>query len=157
MKEIIEDLIKNPLFRENHVWVRHVVLAGEIIINKGDDGDSLFFLETGQVRVLGKAELSEKQSVSPGLCDLYAGAMFGEACLYENLQRTATVVALTDVCLIKINAVMLSAYLDRHPVEGYIFLKALYKDMITRLAVANQRVGQLLAWGISAHDINKYL
>jgi CRP-like cAMP-binding protein len=157
MKDLIEDLMKNCQFQEGVGWKRYRVLAGNVIIHKGEIGETLFFLETGQIRVLGSAELSETQRVSPGLCDLNAGSVFGDACLYEPLQRMATVVALTDVELIEFNGGMLSDYLDKHPVEGYRFLKALYKDMIKRLAVANQRVGNLLAWGIRVHDINKYL
>ena len=157
MKDIINNLISSSLLQEGVAWKRYQVKAGDTIIRKGDIGDSLFYLEDGQVRVLGDAELSETQHVSPGLCDLRAGAVFGDVCLYEPQERTATVTALTDARLIEINGGMLSVYLDDHPVEGYLFLRALFQAMVNRLALANDRIGNLLAWGIKAHDIDKYL
>lgn len=157
MKDILWGILSNAQFQEGVAWKRRQVNTGEIIIRKGELGDTLFFLEQGVVRVLGDAELGEKQHISPGLCDLGAGAVFGDVCLYEPQKRTASVVALSNVQLLEINGSMLSVYLDDHPVEGYLFLKTLFQTMVNRLALANDRIGHLLAWGIKAHDIDKYL
>ena len=120
-------------------------------------GESLFVLEEGQVRILGVAELSENQIINPGLCDLSAGMIFGDVCLYSPQERTATVVALTQVRIIEINAALLRCYLDEHPEEGYLFLKSLFLTMINRLVLANHRVEHLLAWGVKVHDIDKFI
>lgn len=157
IKDIFLDIVINTQFQEGVAWKRRQVSAGEVILRQGEMGDTLFFVEEGVVRVLGNAELGEKQRISPGLCDLGAGAVFGDVCLYEPQERTASVVALSDVRLIEINGSMLSVHLDDHPVEGYLFLKALFQTMVKRLALANDRIGHLLAWGIKAHDIDKYL
>ena len=109
------------------------------------------------VRVLGEAEFEGNVRVTPGLCDLKAGAIFGDICLYEARPRTASVIALTDICILEIRSDMLSVYLDDHPIQGYLFLKGLFEIMTIRLELANDRVDKLLAWGIKAHDINKYL
>lgn len=157
MKEIFRDIVGNTEFQEGVAWKRYKVNTGEMIIRKGELGKTLFFIEEGTVRVLGDAELGENQRISPGLCDLEAGAIFGDVCLYECGERTASVVALTDVCLLEVDGDMLSVYLDQHPDQGYIFLKELFQIMSKRLALANNRIGHLLAWGIKAHDIDKYL
>ncbi len=157
MKDILKDILSHPQFKEGVAWKRRKIGTGEMIIRQGEMGDTLFFLEDGVVRVLGDAELGEKQHISPGLCDLGPGAVFGDVCLYEPQKRTASVVALSDVLLLEINGSMLSVYLDDHPVEGYLFLKVLFQTMVKRLALANDRIGHLLAWGIKAYDIDKYL
>lgn len=157
MKEIFRNIVSNAQFQEGVAWKRYRVNPGEMIIRKGELGKTLFFIEEGTVRVLGDAELGEKQHISPGLCDLEAGAIFGDVCLYEPMERTASVVALTEVCLLEIEGDRLSLYLDEHPDQGYVFLKALFQVMSKRLALANNRIGHLLAWGIKAHDIDKYL
>ena len=157
MKDIFRDILSNAQFQEGVAWKRRQVNTDEMILRQGELGDTLFFVEKGIVRVLGNAELSEKQHISPGLCDLGEGAVFGDVCLYEPQERTASVVALSDVQLLEINGSMLSVYLDDHPVEGYLFLKALFQTMVKRLALANDRIGHLLAWGIKVHDIDKYL
>ena len=157
MKELFGDLLANAQFCEGTAWKRYRLHAGETILKKGEQGNTLFFLEEGVVRVLGGAELDGKRRISPGLCDLEAGAVFGDVCLYEARERTASVVALSEVCLLEIRSDMLSIYLDDHPVQGYLFLKALFQAMSNRLGLANDRIEHLLAWGIKAHDIDKYL
>ena len=157
MNQIFSDVIANPQFTEGSGWKRYRVNAGEIIVRKGELADSLFLLEEGVVRVLGGAELDGNRRISPGLCDLEAGSIFGDVCLYETRLRTASVVAVTEVCLLEVRSDMLSVYLDDHPIEGYLFLKALFQNMSNRLSLANDRIEHLLAWGLKAHDIDKYL
>jgi CRP/FNR family transcriptional regulator, cyclic AMP receptor protein len=157
MNDIFADIVSNTQLQEGVAWKRRQVNAGEMIVRQGELGDTLFFVEEGVVRVLGNAELSDKQHIAPGLCDLGEGTVFGDVCLYEPQERTASVVALSDVRLLEISGGMLSVYLDDHPIQGYLFLKALFQTMTKRLALANDRIGHLLAWGIKAHDIDKYL
>lgn len=157
MEQIIHDLLADSKFQEGIAWRRFDEKAGETIIRKGDEGNSLFYLESGTVRVLGGAELDENRRISPGLCDLPEGAVFGDVCLYGPRERTASVVALTDISLLEVRSDMLSVYLDDHPVQGYLFLKALFQSMSNRLTLANERIEHLLVWGIKAHDIDKYL
>jgi len=157
MKQILYEIINNPQFSEGSAWKRCFFRAGEKILEKDAIGNTLFFLDEGQVRILGGAEIEGNIRITPGLCDLQAGAIFGDICLYGNHRRTATVVALTDVNAIEIRSDMLSVFLDDHPVQGYLFLKALFQIMALRLELANERIEKLLAWGIKAHDIDKYL
>lgn len=157
MKTILDEILTSPEFVEGDAWHRRMYKASEKIIEKGDLGSSLFFIEKGQVRVLGGAEIEGKTKVSPGLCDLQAGSLFGDICLYGIHRRTATVMALTDACVLEIRSDRLGSYLDNHPVQGYLFLKALFKIMALRVELANDRIEKLLAWGIKAHDIDKYL
>ena len=157
MKHIFSEVLNSPQFTEGAGWKRYKLGPGEVIIRKGELGNALFLLEEGVVRVLGGAELDENRRISPGLCDLESGALFGDVCLYESRERTATVVSLTDVRLLEVRSDMLSVYLDDHPVQGYLFLKALFQIMSERLELANNRIEHLLVWGIKAHDIDKYL
>ncbi len=157
MKELFSDVLANTQFSEGSGWKRYRLNAGETIVQKGQQGNTLFLLEEGVVRVLGGAELDGNRRISPGLCDLEAVAVFGDVCLYESRERTASVVSLTDVCLLEVRSDMLSIYLDDHPVQGYLFLKGLFQAMSNRLGLANDRIEHLLAWGIKAHDIDKYL
>jgi CRP/FNR family transcriptional regulator, cyclic AMP receptor protein len=157
MRDIIESLINNPLLPEGKAWKRYCLAADSIIVAKGALGNSLFFLDEGKVRVLGVAELSESQVINPGLCDLSSGVIFGDVCLYSPQERTASVVALTQVRIVELDAEFLRNYLDGHPNEGYLFLKSIFLTMTNRLALANHRVEYLLAWGVKQHDIDKFI
>ncbi|CAG1021796.1 cyclic nucleotide-binding domain-containing protein [Methylomonas sp. LL1] len=157
MEQILNEILSEPQFAEGSAWKRCWYHAGEKIIEKGELGSTLFFVEEGQVRVLGGAEIEGNKKINPGLCDMNAGSVFGDICLYGSHRRTASVVALTDVCILEIRSDMLSIYLDDHPVQGYLFLKAMFQVMVLRLELANDRIEKLLAWGLKAHDIDKYL
>lgn len=157
MKKILDEILTSPQFLEGDAWQKRWYKANEKVIEKGDIGNSLFLLEEGQLRVLGGTEIEGKIKVNPGLCDLDAGALFGDICLYADHRRTASVISLTDACIIEIRSDKLSGYLDSHPAQGYLFLKAVFKVMAQRVELANERIENLLAWGIKAHDIDKYL
>lgn len=157
MKHILDEILNSPQFSEGSAWKRLWYKAGDRIIEKGELGSALFLVEKGVVRVLGEAEIEGEVRVAPGLCDLDAGAIFGDICLYGSHRRTASVVALTDICILEIRSDMLSIYLDDHPIQGYLFLKWLFEIMAVRLELANERVNKLLAWGMKARDIDKYL
>jgi CRP/FNR family transcriptional regulator, cyclic AMP receptor protein len=157
MKKILDEILTSPQFLEGDAWQKRWYKTNEKVIEKGDIGNSLFLLEEGLLRVLGGAEVEGKIKVNPGLCDLDAGALFGDICLYGDHRRTASVITLTDACIIEIRSDRLSEYLDNQPAQGYLFLKALFKVMSQRVELANERIENLLAWGIKAHDIDKYL
>jgi len=157
MKNVLDEILSSPQFSEGVAWNRRWYKVGEKIIEKGDVGATLYIVETGRVRILGESELDGNVRVAPGLCDLDEGGVFGDICLYGEHRRTATVVALTDAGILEVRSDKLSIYLDNHPVQGYLFLKDLFEIMAKRLTLANDRIDKLLAWGIKAHNIDKYL
>ncbi len=153
----VEDIICDRRFTEGVAWKRHHVRANEIILREGEKGRSLYFIEEGSLRVTGRVELDNHRRVGPGICDLKKGDIFGELCLYQVHNRSATVTAITDGYVLELDGERLSVYLDEHPIQGYLFLKELFNTLIDRLGRADQRVENLLAWGFKVHGIEKYL
>ncbi|MBR9971133.1 cyclic nucleotide-binding domain-containing protein [Magnetospirillum sp. J10] len=70
------------------------VMRGETLMRSGDDGDSMYFLVSGQVEVTGRA----------GAFVLKAGDFFGEIALLESRPRMATVRAVTRCQLLVLDA-----------------------------------------------------
>jgi small-conductance mechanosensitive channel len=67
--------------------------SGETIIQQGDEGDSLFFIRSGEVEVL----IIDAQTGRPRRVALLgAGDFFGEMSLMTGERRTATIKTLTD-------------------------------------------------------------
>ena len=144
-------------FPEGAAWKRRCFSNNEIIVEEGEEGGSLFFIEEGKLRVAGNIELEEHKHIQAGIWDLEAGDIFGEIALHESQLRTATVRATSDGCLVEINGEKLGIYLDAHPKLGYLFYKNLFEILIGRLNRANHRVNELFAWGLKVHDIEQHL
>jgi small-conductance mechanosensitive channel/CRP-like cAMP-binding protein len=70
---------------------------GEIVVRQGDAGQSLFIVQTGQVRVTLEQGQKEVARIDPG-------GVFGEMSLLTGDPRTATVAAVGDSVLLEIDA-----------------------------------------------------
>ena len=70
--------------------------AGEILVNKGEAGTSMFVILSGEVRIFLPAEAGDEPTV---LKDLGPGGFFGEMSLLDNLPRAASVMAISATVL----------------------------------------------------------
>ncbi len=113
-------------------WRRHP--RDTVLIRENDIGSSFFILIAGEVRVVKQERL---------LNVLTAGECFGEMAYLgkQKFQRSASVVALSDIAVIEIRAETLSRASDlcRHHFHG-----AFLELLVDRLAKANVRLSQLL-------------
>jgi len=157
LNKIINNILVDPSFVKGTAWNRYTFQANEIIIKEGETGTSLFFVESGKLRVSGKIEIQKNRHIQPGIWELKAGDIFGETCLFEVSERLASVEGINAGSVIEINGEELSQYLSENPDQGYLFLKEVFNSLIKRLKKANHRVEELFAWGLKAHDIEKEL
>jgi eukaryotic-like serine/threonine-protein kinase len=113
-------------------WRRHP--RDTVLIHENDIGSSFFILIAGEVKVVKQERL---------LNVLTAGECFGEMAYLgkQKFQRSASVVALSDIAVIEIRAETLSkaSALCRHHFHG-----AFLELLVDRLAMANVRLSQLL-------------
>jgi serine/threonine protein kinase len=111
------------------------IAIDEIVFSDGDEGDSLFVLAHGTVKVLKQGRL---------LNLLHKGDCFGEMANFAEKQstRTTDVYAKTAVTLIEIKITVL----EKTSAEcRYQFSDALLRLLVKRLNVANTRISHLLA------------
>jgi serine/threonine protein kinase len=106
-----------------------------VLIQEGDIGSSFFILVEGEVKVTKQQRLLNV--LKPGEC-------FGEMAYLakQKFQRSASVVALSEITVIEIRAETLAraSELCRHHFHG-----AFLELLVDRLAMANLRLSQLLA------------
>ncbi len=157
MEKILQQIIDSPYLPEGIAWQRKIYQANQIIVNAGDRGDTLYLIESGELRVLGHVQLEKHKQIQPGIGDLKSGMLFGESCLQTVLPRTATVMAVTESVLLEIKGQRLSIYLDDHPIQGYLFYKYLFEIMLNRQSRTNHTIETLLKWGLEVHEIDQYL
>lgn len=95
--------------------------AGEVVIKEGEEGDCVFIIESGQVEISMSITLAKRSfEDDPGAMDkvlvkLGPGALFGEmAFIFDHEQRSATIVALTEVKLLSISSRDFRTFADQH-------------------------------------------
>ena len=83
---------------ENELFQKHGVAKkkGEVIFCEYEPGNTLFFLQDGEVRLT--KIISNKEKI---LADIKYGDIFGEMAILEARPRSATCVALTDVKMLE--------------------------------------------------------
>ncbi|MBQ0720373.1 MAG: cyclic nucleotide-binding domain-containing protein [Gammaproteobacteria bacterium] len=131
--------------------------VNDTIVSEGMADRCLYLIEKGSARVSGRVALADGRHIQPGLCDLSRGEIFGELSLFDAGSRSASVIALEDVEVLEFDALALERYLDQHPEQGYVVLKALLKILSSRLRQTDRRWEQLFAWGLKEHGIDQHL
>lgn len=82
--------------------------AGEILFNKGDVGDALFFIRSGEIEIFEPEDDHIFET-------LLAGDYFGEMALLEAQPRTASARMRTETSLLRLERVPFMAILEKNP------------------------------------------
>ena len=85
--------------------------AGELIVNQGAPGDSLYIILDGACEVL----LEREGRASQKMATIYKGDFFGEMSLLTGEARNATVKALEDTTVIRVDKELFSTILASNP------------------------------------------
>jgi len=104
------------------------VKVGRIIVKMHDNGDCMYLLLDGDVRVSQMVDGRETM-----LAELATGDFFGEFCLVNETPRAADVVAKRDCRLLKITKSAFAKLMAEHPDITTKFLFAILHTLATRL------------------------
>lgn len=102
---------------------------GEIIFREGESDDSVFIIESGQVRIIKRHE----QKGETMLTILMSGEFFGETCLLETLPHTASAVAVGQARLFSISGITFYHLYKRMPGQYGILALNIARDLSRRL------------------------
>ena len=94
---------------------------GAVIVNEGEEGNSLFVIQTGSV----KAYLSDDKGKEVVLSTPGPGEYFGELALFDDAPRSASVAALEPCRVMMISKSMLREALKERPEIAVALLKGL--------------------------------
>lgn len=83
--------------------------SGQQVIKRGDTGDSLFVVASGNLRVALEGPKGEQQVSTLG-----PGDFFGEIAMMTHAHRTATVTAIDDVLLLEFPAADILPLIEQH-------------------------------------------
>jgi CRP/FNR family transcriptional regulator, cyclic AMP receptor protein len=130
----------------SHASPRHFA-AGEVIIQEGEHGASLFVMCAGEVEITKKLTmvLDEDTPKERVMIRLKAedGVYFGEMALLENETRSATVTAVTDCQLLELSQQDFLEFIQHNPAMGVKLLLRLAQVLSRYLRKTNQDVVKL--------------
>lgn len=119
------------------------VKKGEVIIKEGDEGDELYIIKSGAVRILKNTLQNEAYTV----VNLNAGqnVFFGEIGLLLNDKRSATVTAEVDSTFMVTNRKKFLAFGEKEPYIALLISRQLAQMLSKRLTKSNQDVVTLFS------------
>jgi CRP/FNR family cyclic AMP-dependent transcriptional regulator len=116
--------------------------AGEIVMQLGDRGTSMFIVAEGHVNIYLPGEASRRISLK----DVTTGEYLGELALFDDKPRSASAVATTDAMLLELDRDTLSNYLTQRPQGAMTLLRTL----AGRLRATNEMLSQRAAKNVVA-------
>lgn len=105
--------------------------AGEVLMEQGAPGDAAYLTISGRLRVYVKGDDGASRMVR----ELGRGEITGEISLYNGAPRSATVVAIRNTVVVRLDKAQFTALVARHPQVSM----ALTRKIIERLQTQNDR------------------
>lgn len=109
-----------------------VLPLGAIVVNEGDDGHSLFVVQSGSLKVYLMDENGREMTLSL----LGPGDYFGELALLDEAPRSASVMALQRSELLQISRPSFLALLDDNPA----WVRILLRNLVARIRALTENV-----------------
>ncbi len=102
---LFEDLNASEIAEITRLLRPQVIPAHRVVVHHGDTGDAMYIIMSGEVEV----------EITPKPVRLKQGQFFGEIALLKDIERTATVITMTDCQLLAIPATDFRNLMSRHP------------------------------------------
>ena len=157
MSSILKKFIDSPEFSESSAAAIVEYEPGTRIIMEGEESLDVYYILHGHARINKRVVLHDGRHIQSGFCELSEGETFGELNLFDGSPRSASVVAIDHVKLVKINRDVLLKYLDAHPEEAYHLFKEWLQRLARNLRTSNDRSSNLFAWGLNQYGIDDQL
>ena len=140
--KIFQGLNKESLKRVELVLKKRIYIAGDTVFEEGDKGKEFYIIIKGHVEILKSGVKIE---------ELWEKEIFGEMAVIDNMDRSATVRAGTDI------EVYVMSYeefqqLKKEDIEAYTqIIINISKELSSRLREINDKIQRIWKWYISAN------
>ena len=112
---------------------------GEIICNEGDEGKSMFVIQSGTVEVIKNRPEGELK-----LRTMTKGEIFGEIALFDHMPRSATVKAVGDAVVLSIDKKVFFAKASKDPTLAFNIVEGMsrrIRDLTRELSKYKKEAG----------------
>ncbi|ACL23696.1 Crp/Fnr family transcriptional regulator [Chloroflexus aggregans] len=120
--------------------------AGQTVFNEGDEGDELFIIHEGCVRIAINTRTANGTFAPSTINLLYSGQSFGEMVLLGGATRSATVTCVDPCVLLVIRERDFAALCDRNPRIGYLVMRNIAADLAYKLRSSNLLLRGNIRW-----------
>ena len=145
-----------PLFSQLHPQDRKQIVArftpfkakeGTVIVREGESGDCMYFITSGSVGVYTLLLDADEQAAAGGgnqdepllLATLKSGDFFGEQAIVSEEPRSATVIAQTNVMMLRLTKYDLDAVLQEFPaIESALQIEAFEHRLKKNITLLNE-------------------
>jgi CRP/FNR family transcriptional regulator, cyclic AMP receptor protein len=91
---------------------------GEIVVSQGDPADAVFYIQSGEVKLTVVSEQGKEAVVAM----LRTNDFFGEGCLAGQARRIATVAAMTDSVIVRLEKAAIVRVIRQEPAFSEMFI-----------------------------------
>jgi CRP/FNR family transcriptional regulator len=134
--KIFSDLDIDALKHLSQLFEEKVYKNGAIIFEEGSVGNSMMVIALGKVRVSQKPNPETEEALKV----LKTGDVFGEMALLEDLPRSATIIAHSDVVILEIKREKFLNFLDQDNKNGLKIVLKLAQILSSRLREADLKL-----------------
>jgi GAF domain-containing protein len=100
--------------------IGRVYSDGEVICSEGQEGDVMYVVQSGKVKITKKTPSGEVE-----IADLGSGEIFGEMALFDRMSRSATATAEGDARVLSVDKKKLFASISRDPTLVFKILESM--------------------------------
>lgn len=134
--DIFSQLDSKALRELSLLFEERIFNKGETIFEEDSVGNSMMVITSGEVRVSQRTDPNTEEA----LIVLKEGDVFGEMALIDDLPRSATTIAHTDVIIFEISRPKFLHYIKDNCEDGVLILLKLAKIMSARLREADNKL-----------------
>jgi CRP/FNR family transcriptional regulator, cyclic AMP receptor protein len=140
--KVLADLSNDQLVEFAGFMEVHNAKQWDDVVRQNDDGNAMFLILDGEVRV--RLMIDGREKI---LTTLGAGEFFGEVALFDQGPRSADVVANMDGTLLRISAASFKRLVADAPHLAAPFLFAVGKTLVSRIRADNKRYRDTVVFG----------
>lgn len=144
--EIFNGLNNNELLQVAEICKALKAPSGRTIFNEGDEGDSLYIILEGCVRVMITTRQADGSTGLSTINTLYEGQCFGEMVLLNGSTRSATIATVEPTTLLVIGEPDFRSLCETHPRIGYCVIRNLAQDLAYKLRSSNLLLRGNIRW-----------
>jgi CRP/FNR family cyclic AMP-dependent transcriptional regulator len=144
--EIFSGLIDEELLKVADLCKAVRVPAGKPVFSEGDEGDELYIIHEGSVRVMINTRAPDGTFAPSTINMLYSGQCFGEMILLNSAVRSASITAAEATTLIVIRESDFRNLCEANPRIGYCVIRNLAQDLAYKLRSSNLLLRGNIRW-----------